>query len=584
MFNQVPSIHDSFNARTSTTKLLCENFIVNEYFTKIAGHNHSILIGPRGSGKTTLMKMLQVQSLELWEAPESAIYRSSIKYSGVFIPTDRLWKNQYDLIRKQGNFTKENNIYLDSIFIYHVLEKIISTLEFRANKFIKKKNNFLSINIEKNCEYDLVRQFSETWGLLPKTFTLKSLELEILEKKNNLSNLITNKSPQTVSVPENFRINQLVEILNHAITGINSFVEEKGNKWCLLFDELELAPEELIKPLIDSIRGGPEDIIFKLSMSPYHGDIKITNSPYSPMAGQDHTIISLSDTSTASGLEFSKKLCSQILKKRGFDKEIDNYFDAPQKMNRKVTFNELSKKDNSFTSYLKSNSIEIEKIDSYTEEDKLPTIRKVQFVVFLRNYYIKSSSNGKVSLKSRKSPPASYAGFESLCKAMEFNPRMLIGMSNMFLDVLSQGKDKLSISDQIKILESTYRSYSSLLNTISIDLPGFDTIFNLIEHLAKKCSASIKGNKFIPEPQGTFIFKIDPPENLKRAIGYALNSGALISEDSKRTYNDIIEMKNLKCRLSFLFSHHFGLLMTSPREIEFESVLHSRSDSQLGLI
>lgn len=583
MFNQMPSIHDSFNAKTLTTKALCESFIINDYFAKVAGKSHSILIGPRGSGKTTLMKMLQVEALEYWSGYQADAFRSAITYAGVFIPTDRVWKYQYEKL-KEGCGDNENVKKLNSIFIYHVLERFVSVVEFRTNSFIDKSNKFLHAALSKNQELELVKHLSDSWGVSPKTLTLKSLELELLSKKQRISNDIINKKSNEGQVPDNFHINQLVPILEFSVKTVNSFLNQKEQKWCFLFDELELAPEEVVQPLVSSIRGGPEDILFKLSMSPYHGGIKVTSSPYSPMVGQDHTIINLSNNKQESSISFAKKLCGQLFRKKGFLSDVDSYFEAPKKIDREKIFTELIKKDKSFSSYLDKNGINVKRLDSYKEVDKLPTIRKVQFVAQLRNYYLKSVFDGRSLLKSRRTPADVYVGFDNLCKAMEYNPRMLIGMTNMFLECLDEKNTSIKIADQITTLEKTYRSYQSLLNTISIDFPNFNTIYELIDFLAKKCADQIKGDRFEPEPDGTFYFDKEPPEKLKVAIGYALNAGALISENIGTTYIDILEMKELKFRLSFIFSHKYGLLMVAPREVKFDTIFNSQSKAQLGLI
>ena len=97
MANYVPNVHETFNARSLSTEDLCSSFIVSKHYHELAALNNAVMVGPRGSGKTTLMRMLQVQSLEIWEHPDASNIRSNIGFSGVFIPTDRVWKTQYDL-------------------------------------------------------------------------------------------------------------------------------------------------------------------------------------------------------------------------------------------------------------------------------------------------------------------------------------------------------------------------------------------------------------------------------------------------------------------------------------------------------
>jgi len=228
------------------------------------------------------------------------------------------------------------------------------------------------------------------------------------------------------------------------------------------------------------------------------------------------------------------------------------------------------KKDETFSAYLVKNKIVIDHIPNYTDEDKRPTVRKIQFIAHLRNYYRKTDA-----LASRKRAPDSYAGFSNLCQAMEYNPRMLIGLMNRFIPAAKTGKP-ISISFQIKCLGDSFRSYKALLGTISISSEDdfHSTIYDLIETIAELFKAQIIGEKFNPEAKGTLTFKKDENVAYLEAVGVALNAGALIvdrdSEDAFHNFNDI---RKARCRLSYLFSHHFGLLTMKPRGIELINLL-----------
>jgi hypothetical protein len=89
-----PSVFESFNARALSPESVARTFIPSEKFAELAARCHSIVIGPRGSGKTSLLKMLQTTALETWNHEEAGEYRSRIDYTGVFIATDISWKEQ----------------------------------------------------------------------------------------------------------------------------------------------------------------------------------------------------------------------------------------------------------------------------------------------------------------------------------------------------------------------------------------------------------------------------------------------------------------------------------------------------------
>ena len=70
--------------------------------------------------------------------------------------------------------------------------------------------------------------------------------------------------------------------------------------------------------------------------------------------------------------------------------------------------------------------------------------RKIKFIAYIRNYYIKKDGHRA----SRKQCPDYYAGFENLCKAMEYNPRMLIGLANKLIPH-AKSSGTISISQHI---------------------------------------------------------------------------------------------------------------------------------------
>lgn len=571
--NKITSnIHESFNAKNLTIKRLCESFITNDHFHRLAGPDHSIMIGPRGSGKTTLMKMLQVEALAEWSSQEASQYRSKITYSGVFIPTDRLWKKQYENLSKKYSDNDNKLRALDSIFVFHVLEQLVNVVEIRSNRL--KPSLFKEVVISKNNEVDMVSELSSIWNVKPKIKTLKSLKIEIASSKYKLSNYMIENTENDSKVTDFsfFNIKNMVGLLELSVKIINTYFQQNDDKWCFLFDELELAPENIVQPLIDALRGGPDNIIFKLSLSPYHSDIKITDNSNSPMDKQDYTFINLSNVKDDVGLIFSKKLCQKIFNYNNFSGDVEELFSEPKKKNSKIVFEELSEKDSTFSEYLIQSKIDLNKFDEYRENNKRTTIRKIQFVAHLRNEFLGKTSK----LRSRRRAIDYYSGFKKICKALEYNPRMLISMSNLITEsfVSSKKKEKISIDEQISALEEVYNSYIALLNTIPIDVEGYNTLYSLMDGLAKEISFYVKGDRFYPEPYGYFEFTDEPNTDLRKAVGYALNAGAFIIDDSDRGANaNIGSLDGVSFRLSYIFSHKYGLMMNKTRKIDFMKVL-----------
>lgn len=572
MNNYIPSINESINAKNTSIRDLCSGFIVNEYYERLASSSNTILVGPRGSGKTTLMRMLEVRSLEHWDSEEAGLFRSKVSFSGVFIPTDRLWKKQYDNAKRNVS-NHEDSLVLSSQFIYHILEQLIQTVSFRTSRTAKLEHNFRHAVLEKQDEAELVSCLSEQWYVKPHINSLKGLIVSIALKKSEVSNYIneTNLKNTKLEVPKVVQ-GEISQVLSTSITIINTYLNENGEKWAFLFDELELAPDEIIQPLIDCMRGGHQDIILKLALSPYHKGINITNSPESSMKNQDLSYIDLTDMSEKEGLKFAKSLCTTMLINKGIFSNIESCFTSPEDIDIDQVFKKLYQKDPSFCQYLESKDfIGI----NYSDAEKVTQsqFRKVKFITYLRE--LKRSDNGKK--KARRRPADYYAGFENICRSTEFNPRMLIGIMNMFIPIIKD-RHKVTISEQISALQSYFESFRSLLSTIAVDSSDgkINNIYDLVDKIALYFHNEIYGDKFNSQPKGVIVLNQDTPPELGEAIGLALNAGAMIStQNSDSKGGNLTDESISSCRISYLFSHNYGLLLTQQDPISLNRIINS---------
>ncbi len=227
MSQYAPSIHEIFNARNSTTSALCESFIVNEYYTALASPSHSIMVGPRGSGKTTLMKMLQVEAIENWSNDVAAKFRNDISFSGVFVPTDRVWKTQYDSIKENTCNVQNFDQYINFVFTYHILERLMSVLHYRTNRTLQRKHKFRYTEISKDDEASLVSNLADLWCVSPAISSFRNLQFDLSRKKIEISDYISKINlageDYSIKAPE-VAVGTLIQILDLSTKTINSYL------------------------------------------------------------------------------------------------------------------------------------------------------------------------------------------------------------------------------------------------------------------------------------------------------------------------------------------------------------------------
>jgi len=585
MSSKLVAVFDNFNAKFLTTRQLVEGFIVNDFFLQLAGQNHTLLLGPRGSGKTTLLKMLQVEVLSNWQAGESESVKAQANFTGVFVPTDIVWFKQYRAVLARHS----DPVLLRSLvglFVYHVLECLSDALEFRVVTDPEAPLGFKQLRLSSQEEADLVEKLASIWRVNPEIASLRSLRDSVSIRSHQIVTAFNGMLSGAPLVTESSDLTALdfASSLATSIKLINSAFQESDGKWCFLFDELELAPEAIKSELIDLLRGGNPNLLFKLSLAPYINDLELSRTFYSPLPNQDFTTIELTRSDDATIELFAEKLCSRVFQSAGYDAPFRTYFQEPDPVDYASLFSSLAGKDASFAKYLSKQGIEPVSIPTYTEKNKLPTIRRMRWVTLIRDHHFSASTS---RAKSNKRAADFYGGFTGICQALEFNPRMLIGTMNRFLQRIS-GDGRIALSAQIEVVQETEAAFSALLNTIPINLPGSRTLAAFVDQIGNHlASGYVLGVEFNPEPKGSFLVDDDASPELTEAVRLALNTGALIrSGTSSELAQSLGAAPRQRFRLSRLFSHKYKLPMNVLRTMNLDEIFYpeARDSSQLELL
>ncbi|KPM80270.1 MULTISPECIES: ORC-CDC6 family AAA ATPase [unclassified Pseudoalteromonas] len=566
MIEQIQNFNKSFNAKSTSKQNLTESFIPNGHFDRLTSPNHTIMIGPRGSGKTTLLRMCELEALDIWSGTKSDKYRSRIDFTGVFIPTDRFWKAQYDLFREKFKEDALLKKLLLSSFTYHILECFSNTLIYRTLMIKDKKSYFRHINLSKHDEVEMVEQLSCLWCVETKIPSLRGLAIALALKKHEISSFLSSSdgTKQSNKVPK-FADSNIISLLDASIQIVNIYFADSDGKWAFLFDELELAPDSFVQPLIDNMRGGPQNLILKLALSPYHKDVSITHNSYSSMHKQDLSFINLSGV-REDGLEFAKTLTNNIFKKQNLTNPINSYFETID-IDRDKEFSELCERDQSFYNYCQKQGI-LGKSYADLTQNQQAAFRRIQFNVHLRNYY----------KRPRKRASHYYTGFENICKLLDYNPRMLVGVMSIFSSI-AKVEGIIKVHRQLKCIDDYYQSFKALLNTIAVDSneKNFKSLYDVITKIASFFEQQIHGQVFSPDPRGTITFDHEFNANYMEAIGLALNAGALVIEKNDTdSFHDTNALTSSRCRLSYIFSPKFKLLTNVQPPIDLDEILHKR--------
>src|SRR5437867_922327 len=87
--------YGAFNARWLSPEQVAATFVPVPQFRQLVHNTNSLLLGPRGCGKTTLLKMLTRRALNMWSASSrSKRFQGAFErpqYEAIYIPSDIRW-------------------------------------------------------------------------------------------------------------------------------------------------------------------------------------------------------------------------------------------------------------------------------------------------------------------------------------------------------------------------------------------------------------------------------------------------------------------------------------------------------------
>jgi hypothetical protein len=597
----IPTAFSAFNARNLDPSQVAKSFIPSTHFQTLAKHAHSYVVGPRGSGKTTLLKMLHPAALEAWAHPQANAYRDSIKFAGVFVPADMSWNTQ--LLQLQPSPDTDGVPALGySAFTTHLLRSLLDTMQHRTSPLA---SGIPHLRVEMSVEKEkvLVEELCTAWQIKAPIPTLQSLRNVLGRRLLEIHAIARKKAFMREEVYNSFLAEQEylhLEMLSSVVCGIDAFQSalSDGCKWALLFDELELAPQWLLRTLIRAVRNADTRLLFKLSLSPYIHDPAETEQVFTSVPTHDYDPIRLWFPNKEEGYSFSQELVHSLIADESSTATASSVFgtslfEADSASQRDATayrpgskqakhFQSLYDKDASFQAFCVAHDIDITFEKSIDAIERAAQLRKIISLVIVRDLLRAQPGQGgkKTRLRSRKNPEL-YFGETSIYAVSEGNPRWLKAIITPLLHAeRTRDPGELSTIDPRKQGDEIRRArqrFRALLKTIPSPPVRSDArprgVLSLLDTVGNYFKQGVIDNAFSSEPALSFTVDARADEKLVEAIGRALNAGAIVWVPDDAGEAILTSFRGKRFRLSYLLATEYNLPLMLGNPISLSTIL-----------
>lgn len=532
---------ENYNAKNVPFNIVANGFVEPTSFSEIAGFGHCYLCGPRGCGKTTLLKMLTGKALmAVPEKSPASRWKNIISYSSIFVPADGLWNSQ----------TNEKNSI--AAFAAQILRKFVVEMKYRASETDEYSHPVhLPVTLDEAEQLEISKYCAEAWGFH-----------NIAPGFNGLINALDNYS-LNITQDSTLSTKDPLQLLLVGIRAFNTIVDEPDRRWALLVDEVEIAPQVILETLSSFVRSGAQELILKLSMSPFdrYGDtFKKTGRPFS---GNDFREIDLSSFSDKDLRKFTSGIWDSLLNendmegtdelrvvlgetqwRRAYEKNYTAY-----KEKTKELLSDAKENDPTFKDWLKRKEIDINKLSKYSYNEISATIRKVRPILFFRQAFMKEAG----AKRTRRELPELYSGYDAVVTMLEGNPRWIV---TAFYEFLKKYREVGEVDPgfQYNVLLEIAKNFEALLE-VTPDQTGENDVGILdIANAVSDCYHSDLIGTFTADPKSSFVIDNEAVSVYKIPLVRGLYAGAFMIAKSSSKLKIGDSLSGQRLRLSYLLA------------------------------
>jgi hypothetical protein len=613
-----PTFLEPFNAKTMSYAEVARTFVPSTKFTQLAGAWNSVLVGPRGGGKTTLLKMLSSEGQEAWTSPASIPYKTTLDYTGIYVPSDIAWGTMLAALHEAGLGEKVGVLFSQSAFATHVLLAVAAGIErhvarhptIRPEQAAEAAPGAHTSPTQAELER-VISSIAAMWRVKPASLSpaslVDALRLRLLDIKQD-ANLLVQFAGIGAPLQKPYLGMDMLESASQALQAFDAAYKRPDHKWCLLLDEFEVAPMHLQKTVLAAMRAsGAQKVLLKVALAPCGPDLlyeKQSNAPPSQINDVQQVELWYADKAEAS------EFCQQVLLSRSSSYEalrdksptevfgtsayavVDDTNEAEQmnlsaqansKDKRQVAeaFQSLASKDASFVEFLQRKHIDLfQELGMQPSDPHGNTLRKIAPLVAFRNAY-----RGRGVGRKRGVKPflTAYAGWESISAISEGNPRWLIGLVTRIMSASDQRRFPVPPPQQTSAVQWNCQRYAEMLQAVANEQFGSikttTPIFEILSKIGTYFHDRLVTADFVEDPPMSFIVDDRVSDDIEHALRIAVNHGAIVCFEAAAEVGGFRTLRGRRFRLTYLLAPVFKLPMRKSKPVSLSTILEARPEA-----
>lgn len=566
---------ESFNARYLSYKEVADSFVITENFRRLVHPCHTIVMGPRGCGKTTMLKMLHPFAAQLIQDSVN------IPFWGIYIPTDKQWSMQLDLLEQiypenEALRLKVSRALVNLNALYALCETFEALMELAG---IEEGEYTFGFYKELKTAWKIEKPIAPTMGAIK--ITLKMYVSEV--------NALFNMNSGVINLPYAGAANMIdllilgIEIFENSFAN-NEYINAK-KKWALCIDEMELAPTWLMNYIKSCMRSVDSRLLFKITSIPTPSESG--NFLLNSTESNDYEVIRswiYNETSKSEWIDFCRSY-------------IDKYVLAPEEINyeqflemltppdfdykyqkKKDLLNKLVKNllhmDKSFYNYLLRNGVDV------TADNVLDTCKKSVVTFTYRVLYERYQLMCNEGNEHAASVYYAYMDEWLLYEYSDGSPRVFINLMKEIRRLMYQSKTlgvkKVRLNEIADLIIDT--SERTLYNKFAYypALPlmhgnKFYAYKEILDAIGDYFSNLLKAEDYVMLPETLFSYESN---DLNDFITQALDAGAIMVIDDKTLYQGI-KKGHVVFRLNYgLYPYYHYIKTTSRNVVAIDDILN----------